>query len=162
MVSRVRATCPSSHHHVDSLLWLSEGANSAEFDSNTEHPVIIFMPEISKTHMGVTMRLGLRPTIFDAAAPWSQVRGLYGDAPKIWERHRHRYEVNPAYIDRLQAKGMRFVGTDEKGERMQVFELPGACELLYPVIPHVAHIPVIRSRLLCRPPGAPRVLHAPP
>ena len=124
MVSRVRATCPSSHHHVDSLLWLSEGANSAEFDSNTEHPVIIFMPEISKTHMGGTMRLGLRPTIFDASAPWSQVRGLYGDAPKIWERHRHRYEVNPAYIERLAASGMRFVGTDEKGERMQVLELP--------------------------------------
>ena len=73
----------------------SEGANSAEFDSNTEHPVVIFMPEISKTHMGGTMRLGLRPTVFDAdsdasGARPSAVRKLYGGAPKIWERHRHR------------------------------------------------------------------------
>ncbi len=98
---------------------------STEFDAQTEHPIIIFMPEISKTHMGGTMRLGLRPTVFDAeSASWSKVRKLYAGAPKIWERHRHRYEVNPAYIERLQAKGMRFVGKDERGERMQVLELP--------------------------------------
>ncbi|KAI0702027.1 CTP synthase [Cerioporus squamosus] len=98
---------------------------STEFDAQTEHPIVIFMPEISKTHMGGTMRLGLRPTVFDAESePWSKVRKLYAGAPKIWERHRHRYEVNPAYIERLQAKGMRFVGKDERGERMQVLELP--------------------------------------
>ncbi|RPD65697.1 CTP synthase [Lentinus tigrinus ALCF2SS1-7] len=98
---------------------------STEFEPQTEHPIIIFMPEISKTHMGGTMRLGLRPTVFDPESePWSKVRKLYAGAPKIWERHRHRYEVNPAYIERLQAKGMRFVGKDERGERMQVLELP--------------------------------------
>ncbi|KAI0746974.1 CTP synthase [Daedaleopsis nitida] len=102
-----------------------KGATSGEFDPKAEHPIIIFMPEISKTHMGGTMRLGLRPTVFDAdSGAWSKVRKLYADAPKIWERHRHRYEVNPAYIDRLTEKGLRFVGKDERGERMQVLELP--------------------------------------
>ncbi|EIW55508.1 CTP synthase [Trametes versicolor FP-101664 SS1] len=101
------------------------GATSAEFDPAAPEPVIVFMPEISKTHMGGTMRLGLRPTVFEEdAAGWSKVRKLYGGAGKIWERHRHRYEVNPALIERLTASGMRFVGKDERGERMQVLELP--------------------------------------
>lgn len=102
------------------------GATSGEFHPDAEHPIIIFMPEISKTHMGGTMRLGLRPTMFvPESEKWSKVRKLYGGAEKIWERHRHRYEVNPAYIERLTAKGLAFVGKDEKGERMQVLELPG-------------------------------------
>ncbi|KAJ7056185.1 CTP synthase N-terminus-domain-containing protein [Mycena amicta] len=80
---------------------------------------------ISKTHMGGTMRLGLRPTVFEPGTEnWSRVRKLYGGAGKIWERHRHRYEVNPAYVDRLQDSGLVFAGKDEKGERMQVLELP--------------------------------------
>ena len=86
------------------------GATSGEFNPKAEYPIIIFMPEISKTHMGGTMRLGLRPTVFDPdTESWSKVRKLYAGAPKIWERHRHRYEVNPAYLDRLSEKGMRFV-----------------------------------------------------
>lgn len=100
-------------------------ATSAEFDPNTEEPAIIFMPEISKTHMGGTMRLGLRPTVFDPAADWSKLRKLYGGAAEIWERHRHRYEVNPALIEKFVASGLVFAGKDEKGERMQVLELPG-------------------------------------
>lgn len=99
-------------------------AISGEFDEKAKHPLIIFMPEISRTHMGGTMRLGLRPTVFEQGSEkWSKVRQLYGGAEKIWERHRHRYEVNPEYIERLSASGMPFVGKDEKGERMQVLEL---------------------------------------
>ncbi|CAL1708955.1 unnamed protein product [Somion occarium] len=101
-----------------------KNATSAEFDPNTEEPAIIFMPEISKTHMGGTMRLGLRPTVFDPAADWSKLRKLYGGAAEIWERHRHRYEVNPALIEKFVASGLVFAGKDEKGERMQVLELP--------------------------------------
>lgn len=72
------------------------------------------------------MRLGLRPTVFEeSAATWSIARKLYGGRGKIWERHRHRYEVNPEYVDRLVRSGMAFVGKDEKGERMQLFELRG-------------------------------------
>lgn len=101
-------------------------ATSAEFNPDAKHPIIIFMPEISRTHMGGTMRLGLRPTVFESGTEkWSKVRKLYGGAGKIWERHRHRYEVNPQYVERLQQSGLPFIGKDEKGERMQVFELKG-------------------------------------
>ncbi|KDQ60060.1 hypothetical protein JAAARDRAFT_594888 [Jaapia argillacea MUCL 33604] len=97
---------------------------SAEFVENTEEPVIVFMPEISKTHMGGTMRLGLRPTVFEPGTEtWSKARKLYGGAGKIWERHRHRYEVNPEYVEALNKSGCTFVGKDEKGERMQILEL---------------------------------------
>lgn len=84
------------------------------------------MPEISKTHLGGTMRLGLRPTIFDSeSAEWSKIRKLYGGKEVIWERHRHRYEVGPPYVERLTKSGLNFIGKDEKGERMQVLELKG-------------------------------------
>ncbi|KZV76565.1 CTP synthase [Peniophora sp. CONT] len=99
-------------------------AISGEFKEDAEHPVILFMPEISKTHMGGTMRLGLRPTVFqEGTEEWSKVRKLYGGAGTVWERHRHRYEVNPAYVERLEQSGMPFIGRDEKGERMQIMEL---------------------------------------
>ncbi|KAI0036232.1 CTP synthase N-terminus-domain-containing protein [Vararia minispora EC-137] len=98
-------------------------ASSTEFDESTPDPVIIFMPEISKTHMGGTMRLGLRPTVFQPDTEGSAVRKMYKGAEKIWERHRHRYEVNPAYVSRLEESGMPFIGKDEAGERMQITEL---------------------------------------
>jgi len=98
-------------------------ATSTEFIENTKQPLIIFMPEISKTHMGGTMRLGLRPTVFQPDTDKSNIRALYGGAEKIWERHRHRYEVNPEYIEKLTASGLSFIGRDEKGERMQILEL---------------------------------------
>lgn len=70
------------------------------------------------------MRLGLRPTVFEPEIEsWSKARKLYGGKDKIWERHRHRYEVNPEYVEKLVASGLNFVGKDEKGERMQVLEL---------------------------------------
>ncbi|KJA26767.1 hypothetical protein HYPSUDRAFT_35913 [Hypholoma sublateritium FD-334 SS-4] len=99
-------------------------ATSGEFNANAENPLVIFMPEISTTHMGGTMRLGLRPTVFASGSDeWSRIRGMYAGAEKIWERHRHRYEINPAYVARLEEAGMAFIGKDERGERMQVCEL---------------------------------------
>lgn len=101
-------------------------ATSSEFVPDAKHPVVIFMPEISKTHMGGTMRLGLRPTVFEPGTEdWSRARKLYGGVGKIWERHRHRYEVNPEYVKRLNDSGLIFAGKDEKGERMQIIELLG-------------------------------------
>ena len=86
------------------------------------------MPEISKTRMGGTMRLGLRPTIFESGTNSSKLRRLYGGNEVVWERHRHRYEVEPTYVERLEAKAsLRFVGKDERGERMQMLELKGEC-----------------------------------
>jgi len=105
-------------------------ATSAEFSPNTGTPIIIFMPEISRTHMGGTMRLGLRPTVFETGSEnWSKVWKLYGGKGKIWERHRHRYEVNPEHVDRLEHSGLTFIGKDEKGERMQILELQGVSDL---------------------------------
>jgi CTP synthase len=97
-------------------------AGSIELSPNCSDPVIIFMPEIDTLNMGGTMRLGSRPTIFQEGSDWSKVRKLYAEK-KISERHRHRYEVNPEYIDRLSAAGLQFIGKDEKGLRMEVFEL---------------------------------------
>ena len=72
------------------------------------------------------MRLGLRPTVFQPGTEsWCKARRLYGGAETVYERHRHRYEVNPTYIERLQTGGLEFVGKDEKGERMQILELRG-------------------------------------
>ena len=72
------------------------------------------------------MRLGLRPTVLEPESKsWSKIRKLYGGAGTIWERHRHRYEVNPECVEKLEASGLPFIGKDEKGERMQVLELRG-------------------------------------
>ena len=99
------------------------GANSTEFDEDTPHPAVIFMPEGSRTHMGGTMRLGSRQTNIqteDCAA----VR-LYDGATEIHERHRHRYEVNPDMISDLEAAGLKFVGKDTEAQRMEIIELAG-------------------------------------
>lgn len=69
------------------------------------------------------MRLGKHPCIFQAGTEWSRLRALYGSAPQISERHRHRYEVNPTMISRLEEAGLTFVGKDIKGERMEIIEL---------------------------------------
>lgn len=85
--------------------------------------VVISMPELDKMNMGGTMRLGSRKTIFQPGSEWAKIRALYGGGLEIEERHRHRYEVNPQYIDRLEAAGLHFVGKDETGQRMEIFEL---------------------------------------
>ena len=101
-------------------------AASIELDERTTDPVVIFMPEIDKTTLGGTMRLGLRPTLFQKGTGWSKLRALYGSSISdhtINERHRHRYEVNPAYVERLTAAGLDFIGKDDRGERMEIMEL---------------------------------------
>ncbi|KAG9241815.1 CTP synthase [Calycina marina] len=99
-------------------------AGSVELDGETcPEKLVIFMPEVSKTHLGGTMRLGLRPTLFQEGSEWSRLRKLYGEKKEISERHRHRYEVNPEYIELLAAAGLTFIGKDDKGERMEIMEL---------------------------------------
>ena len=98
-----------------------EGANSTEFEDNPEHAAVVFMPEISKTHLGGTMRLGSRPTLWQHAG--STIRELYGPGDAVDERHRHRYEVNPDLIHSIESEGLVFVGKDESGQRCEIFEL---------------------------------------
>lgn len=81
------------------------------------------MPEIDKTTLGGIMRLGIRPTIFQPGSEWSKLRQLYGEKKIINERHHHRYEVKPDYIERLAKSGLKFVGKDDKGVRMEILEL---------------------------------------
>ncbi|CAH9116980.1 unnamed protein product [Cuscuta europaea] len=103
-----------------SVLGLTD-ANSTEFDSNTQNPCVIFMPEGSKTHMGGTMRLGSRRTYFQVTDCLSAK--LYGNVSFIDERHRHRYEVNPEMVEQLEGAGLSFTGKDESGCRMEILEL---------------------------------------
>lgn len=99
------------------------GASSVELHEQCEDPVVIFMPEIDPKTMGGTMRLGLRPTVFQPKSEWSKLRKLYGEKTVVHERHRHRYEVNTKYLERLAEGGLDFIGKDEKGERMEILEL---------------------------------------
>lgn len=98
-----------------------KNANSTEVNANTEHPLVIDMPEHHPGQMGGTMRLGKRTTIFKKDK--SAIRQLYGNVDKIEERHRHRYEVNPEYVAQLEAKGLKFVGHDSEQTRMEIIEL---------------------------------------
>jgi CTP synthase len=118
-------------------------ANSIELDGKTENPVVIFMPEIDKTTMGGNMRLGLRPTMFQENSSWSRLRKLYGGHEAVLERHRHRYEVNPEYIERISSKGLPFIGKDDKGERMEIIELED-----HPFFVGVQFHPEFMSRVL--------------
>jgi len=115
------------------------GANSTEFDDNPEFPAVIFMPEISKTHLGGTMRLGSRPTIWQIDD--CKIKRLYGDGESVDERHRHRYEVNPDLIQQIEEAGLMFVGKDETGQRCEIFELAG-----HPYYVGVQYHPEFKSR----------------
>ena len=97
------------------------GANSTEFDPETEHPVIDLMESQRDVEdMGATMRLG--------AYPCNLVRGSMADKVygrrKISERHRHRYEVNNAYRDMLKEQGLVFSGLSPDGELVEICEVP--------------------------------------
>jgi CTP synthase len=98
-----------------------EGANSTEFDPDTPHPVIGLLEEQQTiTDKGGTMRLGDCPAVL---APGSISRACY-DAEEIVERHRHRYEFNPAYRDRLEEAGMRVAGTSPNNALVEIIEIP--------------------------------------
>ena len=100
-----------------------DGANSTEFDEDSPNPAVVFMPEISKTHMGGTMRLGTKPTPF--LVEDCKMRRLYGGSKHVDERHRHRYEVNPELIEKIEDAGLKYVGKDETGQRCEIMELEG-------------------------------------
>jgi len=97
-------------------------AHSTECDPDTLHPVIDLLPEQrSIDRLGGTMRLGLHPIDLQHG---SLVESLYG-SDRIYERHRHRYEVNPEYIETLQRGGLKFTGWSPDRRRMEVLEIRG-------------------------------------
>jgi len=96
-------------------------ASSTEIDSNTPHPVIDLLPDQKHVYKkGGTMRLGGQDVIIRKG---TRAEKLYSST-HARERFRHRYEFNPAYIKRLEEKGMVFSGHDESGNIMQILELP--------------------------------------
>ena len=110
--------------HARHVLGL-EKAHSTEFDPRTPHPVIAELPEQKKLEgiMGGTMRLGGHEVDL---ASGSLASFLYGGRTSVRERFRHRYEVEPAFIESLEAGGLRFSGRHPKHPIMQVLELPQA------------------------------------
>ena len=100
------------------------GANTAEIDPGAPHTVIDFMPEqkekIAKGQYGGTMRLGTYPCVLKDGT----IAGTAYGTGTIDERHRHRYEVNPSYIQKLTDAGMVFSGASPDGTLMEIAELP--------------------------------------
>ncbi len=99
-------------------------AHTAEIDPASKHIVVDIMPDqkekIARGDMGGSMRLGEYPAVLKKG---SLAGRAYG-AREITERHRHRYEVNPAYIESLTEKGLVFSGTSPDGTLMEIAELP--------------------------------------
>lgn len=96
-------------------------ANSAEINPETPYPVIDILPEQKNVEeMGGTMRLGQYPCVLN---PDSKAYELYG-ATMIYERHRHRYEVNNDYRAELLKGGMLFAGTSPDNHIVEMIEIP--------------------------------------
>jgi len=99
-------------------------AHSTEIDKNTPHPVIDFIPEqvkiLQDSRYGATMRLGAYPANIKKG---TLIHKLY-DAEKVSERHRHRYEVNPEYVEKIEKCGLVFSGRSPDGVLMEFMELP--------------------------------------
>jgi len=100
------------------------GANTTEVNPKTKFPVIDIMPEqkknIAEKNYGATMRLGnykavLKPGTIAASAYQKRV---------VVERHRHRYEVNPDFVSKLEKKGLIFSGISPDRRLMEIAELP--------------------------------------
>jgi CTP synthase len=107
-------------------------ANSAEFEPETPEPVIATMADqvamvTGEADLGGTMRLGAYPA---SLVPGSVVACAYGGT-SVSERHRHRYEVNNAYRDRLTAAGLVISGTSPDGHLVEFVELPAQVHPFY-------------------------------
>lgn len=99
-------------------------ANTTEIDPKSKNPVIDIMNDQKKNiedkKYGGTMRLGAYKTKLEKnTIAWS----AYGE-DEVWERHRHRYEVNPDYVKKIESSGMVFSGKSPDGKLMEIAELP--------------------------------------
>ncbi|MEK7650624.1 MAG: CTP synthase [Patescibacteria group bacterium] len=101
-------------------------AHTTEIDAETKYPVINIMQEqkknLSSGNLGGTMRLGAYPAWLKKGTLAAKIY----QSQKISERHRHRYEVNPAFVEELEKAGLIFSGTSPDGKLMEILELPRA------------------------------------
>ncbi|HVJ96734.1 MAG TPA: CTP synthase, partial [Acidimicrobiia bacterium] len=105
-----------------------DDANSSEFDPSTQHPVIALMDEQKDVvDMGGTMRLGAYPA---KLVPGTLVRDIYGEEV-VYERHRHRYEVNNRYRTALEEHGLVLSGTSPDDTLVEFIELPADVHPFY-------------------------------
>ena len=115
-----------------------EGANSTEFDLETPFPVIDLLPEQKEvSDLGGTMRLGADPVKLHVD---SRARELYGEAV-IYERHRHRYEVNNLLRKRLESAGLVVSGTSPDERLVEVIELDEPPVLRRVAVPPGVQVP---------------------
>ena len=99
-----------------------ENANSSEFDADTPHPVIDLLPEQKDvSDLGGSMRLGAQPCHLVSG---TRAFELYGGEAVVYERHRHRYEVNPVYRRALEEHGIVVSGQSPDGRLVEIVELP--------------------------------------
>ena len=109
-----------------------KGANSTEFDPQTPHPVIALITEWKdadgtiktrdeKSDLGGTMRLGAQSS---DVAPGTVAHKIYGDV--VTERHRHRYEANVNYLDKLRESGLVISALTQREQLTEIVELPTA------------------------------------
>ena len=122
-----------------------KGANTTEINPKTPYPVIDIMPEQKKNlkekNYGATMRLGAYP----ANLKKGSIAETSYDMSKISERHRHRYEVNPLFIDKMVKAGLTFSGSSPNGELMEIAELP---KNIHPFFLGTQFHPELKSRPL--------------
>ncbi|MFA5550693.1 MAG: CTP synthase [Trueperaceae bacterium] len=125
------------------------GANSTEFDPYTPHPVIGLMPEqLEVENMGGTMRLGSWPMELAEGTRLTALYAEQGAGTSVFERHRHRYEVNPAYVEQLEEAGLTISGVTP-GMAGRGAGLVEAIELAdHPFFVGVQSHPEFKSRLM--------------
>ncbi len=122
-----------------------KSVSTEEIDPKAEHLVIGVMEEqrekIAKKEMGGSMRLGQ----YEAVLKKGSLSAKAYKATNILERHRHRYEVNPTYIEALEKAGLKFTGKSPSGELMEIAELPST---IHPFFLGVQFHPELQARPL--------------
>ncbi len=122
-----------------------KGANTTEVDPRTKYPIIDILPEqkklMAESRYGATMRLGAYPAVLKKGTTAERAYGR----TKISERHRHRYEVNPIYVKRLEKGGLVFSGASPSRRLMEVAELPRS---IHPFFLGTQFHPELKSRPL--------------
>lgn len=122
-----------------------KNASTEEINPKADHLVIGVMPDqkekIAKGNMGGTMRLGEYQAVLTKGSIAARAYG----AKEITERHRHRYEVNPEYVEELKKKGVVFSGTSPDEKLMEIMELP---EEVHPFFVGVQFHPEFHARPL--------------